>query len=263
MSHATVKSPPCSTVVLSNTPTAPVCSSSVKPEQPIPTNYENIDDLYLDKPVTGPSSHPLVPSAPLLSQQGVVEPHTTHSQMSFSNPLRRLRKRKRIHFFTPKEGLEESLPSSPSPVKVSLGMANAPCTRGRLNIQSKVQECVLTTPVPKRTRAQSAKAHGKQPVGKDPSKAPPTNERSKTTTRTHIPTPSSTPPIHRQSIAEPSSPSAMSTPSPPKQCSARQAAAVEHPMDPSSKGEDVGQIKMWLRFARLSVDPRSKPIPHA
>ena len=199
VSQATIKSPPRS-IVLSNTPTSPVRSSLVKPDQPIPTNYENIDDLYLDELVAGPSSRPLIPSAPLLSQQSVVEPHTTHSQTSFSDPLCTPRKRKRIHSPTPEESLEQSLPSSPSPVKVSLGIASAPRTRGRLNIQNKVQEHVLTTPVPKRTRAQSAKARGKQPVGKDPSKALPANKRSKTTTRTHIPTPSSTPPIHRESI---------------------------------------------------------------
>ena len=215
VSHATIKSPLCSTIVLSTTPTAPVCSSSVKLEQPIPTNYKNIDDLYLDEPVAGLSSRPLISSAPLLSHQSAVEPHTTHLQTMFSNPLHTPCKRKHIHSPTPEESLEESLPSSPSPVKVSLGMANAPRTRGRLNIQSKVQE-LLTTPVPKCTRAQSAKAHGKQPVGKDPSKAPPASKHSRITTRTRIPTPSSTPPIHQQSIVEPLSPSAMSMPSPPK-----------------------------------------------
>ena len=261
VSHATIKSPPRSTVMLSNTPTAPVRSSSVKPDRPIPTNYENTDDLYLDEPVAGPSSRPLVPSAPLLSQQSVVEPHTTHLQTSFSDPLCTPHKRKRIHSPSPEESLEQSLPSSPSPVKVSLGIASAPRTRGHLNIQKKVQEHVLTTPVPQRTRAQSPKARGKQPVGKDPSKAPPANKRPKTTTRTHIPTPSSTPPIHRQSITELSSPSAMSTPSPPKRRSARQAAAAKHPMNPSSEGEDIGLMKMRLRSARLSVDPRSKPFP--
>ena len=268
VSTVTIKSPPRSTVVLSNTPSAPVRSSSVRPDAPIPTNYENIDDLYLDEPVAGPSSHPLVPSAPLLVQQSVQnampEPHTTHSQTTFPDPLRTPRKRKRVNSVTPEVSLEESAPSSPSPVKVSLGRASAAQTNCRLHAQSKVQDRVPTTPVQKHTRARSAKARGKQPVGKDSSNAPAASKRLRTVTRSHIPTPSSTPPVHRRSVVEASSPSAMSTPSPPKRRSARQAAAAKHPardLSSESESEVVGRIRTRLRSARSPVEPRTEPSP--
>jgi len=266
VSTVTIKSPPRSTVVLSNTPSAPVRSTSVRPDEPIPTNYENIDDLYLDEPVAGPSSHPLVPSAPLLVQQSVQnavpEPHTSHSQTTFPDPLRTPRKRKQVNSSTPEDSLEESLPSSPSPVKVSLSRTSAPQTNRRLHTQSKVQDRGPTTPVHKHTRAQSAKARGKQPVGKDSSNAPAANKRLRTATRTHIPTPSSTPPVHRRTVVEVSSPSAGSTPSPPKRRSARQAAAAKHPArDLSSESETVGRIRTRLRSARSPVESRVEPSP--
>ncbi|KAL4068680.1 hypothetical protein V8B97DRAFT_1971095 [Scleroderma yunnanense] len=271
VSTSTIKSPPRNTVVLSNIPTAPVRSSSVRREEPIPTNYENIDNLYLDEPVAGPSSRPLVPSAPLLAQQSaqkmIPEPHTSHSQSTFPDLLRTPRKRKRVNSPTPEDSAEDSLPSSPSPVKVSVGMTSGPRMSGRLHTRSRTQDRVPATPVQKHTRAQSAKVRGKQPVGKDASKAPPANKRLRAITRSHIPTPSSTPSVHRQNIVEVTSPSsAVPSPSPPKRRSARQAAAAKHPVqDLSSESEadggTLGRIKTRLRSARSLVEPGSDPSP--
>ena len=49
--------------------------------------------------------------------------------------------------------------------------------------------------------------------------------------------------------------------SPPKWCSAQQAATAKHSMNLSSEGEDIGLMKMRLRSVKLSVDPQSKPLP--
>ena len=45
---------------------APVHSLSVKPDWPIPTNYKNIVNLYLDEPGTGLSFHPCVTISPFV-----------------------------------------------------------------------------------------------------------------------------------------------------------------------------------------------------
>ncbi|KAI6043436.1 hypothetical protein EDC04DRAFT_3107311 [Pisolithus marmoratus] len=233
VSTRAVKSPPRSTVLLSDTPTAPVRSSSERPAGgPIPTNYENIEDLYLDEPVAGPSSHPLIPSAPLLAQQSarepIPEPRTTHTQTTFPDPLRTPRKRKRVASSTPEESTEGgSQPSSPSPVK--------------------------------HTRAQTAKA--KQPVGKDSDKVAPAPKRVKTKTRNYIPTPSSTPSAHQRSTVESSPSSHVPTPVRPRRRSARQAAAAKHPVRNSSETErSGGRIRTRLRSA-ADAKPKSPARP--
>ncbi|KAI5981807.1 hypothetical protein EDD15DRAFT_2330574 [Pisolithus albus] len=264
----TFKSPPRSMVLLSNTPTAPVRSSPARPEVRIPTNYEDFDDLYLDEPVAGPSSLPLIPSAPLLGEQNardpIPEPHTTHSQTTLPDPLRTPRKRKRAASTTPEESLEGgSQPSSPSPVKVSIATTSGPRTSGPVRTRALEQNVASTTPVQKHTRAQTAKARGKQPVGKGGHKVAPASKSVKTKTRNYIPTPSSTPSAHHHQSAVESSPSShVTTPVRPRRRSARQAAAANHPTRNSSEtersGGGVGRIRTRLRSARSTADAQPK-----
>ncbi|KAI6100531.1 hypothetical protein F5141DRAFT_1139186 [Pisolithus sp. B1] len=262
-----VKSPPRSMVFLSNTPTAPVRSSSARPQEAIPTNYEDIDDLYLDEPVAGPSSRPLIPSAPLLGQQTarepIPEPRTTHSQTTLPDPLRTPRKRKRIASPTPEESSEGgSQPSSPSPVKVSIATTSGPRTSGPVQTQALVQNEASTTPVQKHTRAHTAKARGKQPVGKVAHEVAPASKRVKTKTRNYIPTPSSTPSAHQRGAVESSPSSHVATPVRPRRRSARQAAAAKHPMRNSSEtersGGGIGRIRTRLRSAQSTAEAKSK-----
>ncbi|KAI6115234.1 hypothetical protein EDD16DRAFT_1707407 [Pisolithus croceorrhizus] len=261
-----VKSPPLSMVFLSNTPTAPVRSSSARPQEVIPTNYEDIDDLYLDEPVAGPSSLPLIPSAPLLGQQSarepIPEPRTTHSQTTFPDPLRTPRKRKRVVSPTPEESSEGgSQPSSPSPVKVSIATTSGPRTSGPVQTRALAENVASTTPVQKHTRAQTAKARGKQPAGKVGNEVAPASKRVKTKTRNYIPTPSSTPSAHQRSVVESSPSSHVATPVRPRRRSARQAAAAKHPMRNSSETErssgGIGRIRTRLRSARSTADAKS------
>ncbi|KAI6046287.1 hypothetical protein EDC04DRAFT_1681504 [Pisolithus marmoratus] len=264
VSTRAVKSPPRSTVLLSDTPTAPVRSSSERPAGgPIPTNYENIEDLYLDEPVAGPSSHPLIPSAPLLAQQSgrepIPEPRTTHTQTTFPDPLRTPHKRKRVASSTPEESSEGgSQPSSPSPVKVSITTTSRPRTSDN---QALAQNVVSTTPVRKHTRAQTAKVRAKQPVGKDSHRVAPAPKRVKTKTRNYIPTPSSTPSAHQRSAVESSPSSHVTTPVRPRRRSARQAAAAKHPVRNSSETErSGGRIRTRLRSA-IDAKPKSPARP--
>ncbi|KAI6007516.1 hypothetical protein F5J12DRAFT_892399 [Pisolithus orientalis] len=259
-----VKSPPRNTDILSDTPTAPVRSSSARPEEPIPTNYEDIDDLYLDEPVAGPSSCPLIPAAPLLGQQSVhepmPEPRTTHSQTTFPDPLRTPRKRKRVASLTPEESSAGgSQPSSPSPVKVSIVSTSGPRISGPVQTRTMAQNA---TPVRKHTRAQTAKARGKQPIGKDSHKVAPASKRVKTKARNCIPTPSSTPSVHHQNTVESLPSSHTATPVRPRRRSARQAAAANHPARDRSETErgsgGIGRMRTRLRSATSNAETKSK-----
>ncbi|KAG1824400.1 uncharacterized protein BJ212DRAFT_1319863 [Suillus subaureus] len=149
-----------------STPTRPAASSV-----PIPTNDEDIDDLYLDEPITTsipvpapilrhshiptPSSSPaslrseiVVPTL-LKPRLDILRDHPTHSR----DPLRTPRKRKRdVEAATP---ASSDVVSSPSPVKISVA-ARGPQTPS---------DCPETadehTPVPKRTTRAQAKGKGK------------------------------------------------------------------------------------------------------
>ncbi|KAG6329463.1 hypothetical protein ID866_9625 [Astraeus odoratus] len=268
LSTVVVRSPPRNVVLLSNTPTAPI--SSTRPDAPIPTNDEGIDDLYLDEPVAGPSSRPLVPSAPLLGQQSVqkanAEMFGSPSQVPVADPLRTPRKRRRTASPVPEDSPdEESLPSSPSPVKVSVGTVIGPRVAGRVKLQSKKQEPLSTMVPENHTRALSAKAKGKQPIGKESHKVSAAPKRLKAAKHTYIPTPSSTPPIHRRSFIEASSPSVVNSPIPPKRRSARQAAASKHPVrdlgSECAEDSNVGRTKIRLRSTRSTTESKSKPSP--
>lgn len=57
-STCAVKSPPFSMVLLPSAPTAAVRSSAAWPEEPIPTMYEDIDDLDVDPPKSSAPSAP-------------------------------------------------------------------------------------------------------------------------------------------------------------------------------------------------------------
>jgi hypothetical protein len=150
----------------SPTPTRPSASSV-----PIPTNDEDIDDLYLDEPITTsipvpapilryshiptPSSSPaslrseIVVPALLKPRLDILRDQPTRSR----DPLRTPRKRKRdIEAATP---ASSDVLSSPSPVKISVA-ARRPQTPS--DCPETVEE---HTPIPKRTTRAQAKGKGK------------------------------------------------------------------------------------------------------
>ncbi|KAG0708654.1 hypothetical protein DFH29DRAFT_1065659 [Suillus ampliporus] len=148
------------------TPTRPAASSV-----PIPTNDEDIDDLYLDEPISTsipvpaailrhsyiptPSSSPasirseIAVPALLKPHLDILQDQPTRSR----DPLRTPRKRKRdIDAATP---ASSDVVSSPSPVKISV-------TNRRPQTPSDRQETAEEhTPVPKRTTRAQAKGKGK------------------------------------------------------------------------------------------------------
>ncbi|KAF8547318.1 hypothetical protein OG21DRAFT_1517469 [Imleria badia] len=108
----TVKSPPRCTIF----PAPPHTHTHV----PVPTNNEDIEGLYADEPVAGPS-HVHVPVAPLLLMNSDQPLTDIGAQPTFPDPLRTPRKRKRRASPTslPDED-GTNVPSSPSPIKVSV-----------------------------------------------------------------------------------------------------------------------------------------------
>lgn len=149
-----------------STPTRPAASSV-----PIPTNDEDIDDLYLDEPITTsipvpapilrhsyiptPSCSPasacseLVVPALLKPRLDILRDQPTRSR----DPLRTPRKRKRdIEAATP---ASSDAVSSPSPVKISAA-ARRPHTPS-----DRPETSEEHTPVPKRTTRAQAKGKGK------------------------------------------------------------------------------------------------------
>lgn len=149
-----------------STPTRPAVSSV-----PIPTNDEDIDDLYLDEPIT--TSIPV--PAPILRHSYIPTPSSSpaslHSEIVVPallkprldilrdqptrtrDPLRTPRKRKRdVEATTP---ASSDVLSSPSPVKISMA-ARRPQTPS-----DHPETAEERTPVPKRTTRAQAKAKGK------------------------------------------------------------------------------------------------------
>ena len=232
-----VKSPPRSTVLASAPSHAPSFASLSQLDAPIPTNLEDIEGLYTDEPIAGPS-HTHVPVAPLLmmnSDQPLVEKDATCSQPTFPDPLRTPRKRKR-HASPTFDGDPEldgdgaSPPSSPSPVKIStdVGSHRQPGT-----VQSSNASAL------KITRAQLRAVDTKPPATQV--------SRAKRVKRSYqdIPTPSSTPVFVRRSSRQSSGPP---TPVPPRR-STRKAvvgARVEAKHTTSNE-EDDGHDRMKLR----------------
>ncbi|KAF8841701.1 hypothetical protein BDN67DRAFT_493892 [Paxillus ammoniavirescens] len=245
-----IKSPPRSSVLTSAPSRAPAFSSFSQLDEPIPTNNEDIDDLYVDEPVAGPS-RPHGPAAPLLtthSTQSLANPHTADSQPTFPDPLRTPRKRKRLASPTFGDYLDDDgtdVPSSPSPVKISVGASSRRRPSGPIQNH---------TPTPKITRAQT-KAGGKRPAEPSTTRAAPTKRTKASHQR--IPTPSSTPPSHRPS--DPSPP-----PSPvPRRRSVRQAAvgARTRLKDRSSDIEDTGsRMKLRARSTKTNTEVKAKPL---
>ena len=154
------------------TPTRPDISSV-----PIPTNDEDIEDLYLDEPISTsipvpapilrhshiptPSSSPAslrskIAILPLLKPHlDILQDRPTHSR----DPLRTPRKRKRdIDATTP---ASSEAASSPSPVKISVSTRRlkSPSHRHLEEAQETAEE---RTPVPKRITRARAKGKGKE-----------------------------------------------------------------------------------------------------
>ncbi|KAF8141161.1 hypothetical protein EV363DRAFT_1496 [Boletus edulis] len=244
-----VKSPPRSTVLTGHT----VFSSFSQLDPPIPTNNEDIEGLYADEPVAGPS-HVHVPVAPLLmmsSDHPLADIAPTRSQPTSPDPLRTPRKPRR-RLSPPIDGdsnLDQEgsdIPSSPSPVKVSVGAG----TRRRP---------ASHVPVPKLTRAQTRAAGTAKPSTTQPSRT----KRVKTSYQ-HIPTPSSTSPSVRPSSRHSTAPP---TPVPPRR-STRQAAVgavkLKGTHSTTSDTEDGGRMKLRSRSAKGNAESKSiKPTTRA
>ncbi|KAI9568803.1 hypothetical protein HD554DRAFT_2171943 [Boletus coccyginus] len=237
-----VRSPPRSTIL----PPAPSFASFSQLDAPVPTNNEDIEDLYADEPVAGPS-HAHVPAAPLL----LMNSDQPLPEIGFPDPLRTPRKRKRRASPAP-DGLDlddqgADVPSSPSPVKVSVGAG----THRRPGPARPSH-----TPVPKLTRAQTRAA------GMD---KPPTTQPSRTkrvrTSHQHIPTPSSTPVSVRPSQSSRQSTTPL-TPVPPRR-STRQAVVGARVKlkctGATSDREDGGRMKLRSRSTRAHAETRAKP----
>ena len=241
-----VKSPPRSTVLPSSRP--PVFASFSQLDAPVPTNNEDIEGLYADEPVAGPS-HVHVPVAPLLmmnSDQPLAEIGMTRSQSTFPDPLRTPRKRKRRASPAPHGDLDpdeegSDAPSSPSPVKISVAAGTHRPARAS------------NTPTPKLTRAQTRAAGTAKP-----SAARPSQTRRVKTSHQRIPTPASTPasvrPSSRQSMAP-------STPVPPRR-SKRQAvvgttAKLRGTSTPSD-AEDEGRMRLRSRSRGTKANAETK-----
>ncbi|KAG1746401.1 hypothetical protein EDB19DRAFT_1905852 [Suillus lakei] len=148
------------------TPTRPPASSV-----PIPTNDEDIDDLYLDEPLT--TSMPV--PAPILRQSYIPTPSSSPTSLRSEivvpallkprldilrdqptrsrDPLRTPRKRK--HDFDAATPASSDVVSSPSPVKISVA------TRRPQTPSDHPETAEEHTPVPKRTTRAQAKGKGK------------------------------------------------------------------------------------------------------
>ena len=251
-----VKSPPRSTV-LRSAPShthAPVLASFSQLDAPVPTNNEDIEGLYADEPVAGPS-HVHVPVAPLLmmnSDQPLVEIAETRSQTTFPDPLRTPRKRKRRASPMPLDRADadeqgSDVPSSPSPVKVSVGAGtHRRPPPGRV-------------PGPKLTRAQTRAAGGANPSSTQPSRT----KRVKTSSQ-RIPTPSSTPVSVRASSRHSTAPP---TPVPPRRSTRRAAVGARVKLrgtSSTSDGEDGSRMKLRSRSAKANAETKSsKPTTRA
>ncbi|KAF8554904.1 hypothetical protein OG21DRAFT_1508296 [Imleria badia] len=230
----TVKSPPRSTIL----PAPPHTHTHV----PVPTNNEDIEGLYADEPVAGPS-HVHVPVAPLLLMNSDQPLADIGAQPTFPDPLRTPRKRKRRASPTslPDEDGTD-VPSSPSPVKVSV----------RAGTHRRPQS---HTPVPKLTRAQARAAATTKPPVAQPSRT----KRVKTSYQ-HIPTPSSTPasarPSSRKSTAPP-------TPVPPRRSTRQAAVGARVKLRGTSStddAEDGGRMKLR---SRSKANTETKPTTRA
>lgn len=246
---STVKSPPRSTVLPSAPSLAPAFGSLLQFDGPVPTNNEDIDGLYADEPVAGPS-HVHVPMAPLLlmnSDQPHVDMDGTGSQPMFPDPLRTPRKRRRRASPTPDGDPDSdegtSVPSSPSPVKISVGaISRRPGTARSSDLS-----------ILKVTRAQS------RTVGT--SKPPTTHaSRTKRVKRSYqdIPTPSSTPASVRRSSRQSTAPP---TPVPPRR-SKRQAVVVARAERKGTtpneeEGHEGGQMKLRSRKVRVTAETKT------
>ncbi|KAG9312155.1 hypothetical protein JVU11DRAFT_7445 [Chiua virens] len=254
---SSIKSPPRSTV-LPSAPSHTYLSSFAsfsQPDAPVATNNEDIEGLYTDEPVAGPSHVP-VPVAPLLlmnSDQPLAEINATRSQPTFADPLRTPRKRKRRPSPTPNKGLDSDsegtdVPSSPSPIKISVSLNSH---RARTSRPSH-------SPVLKLTRSQTRAAGATNA----PTAHAPRTKRIKTSYQ-DIPTPSSTPrsPASRQSTVPP-------TPIPPRR-SKRQAAvgarAKLRGTTSDIENEDGdGRMKLRSRSAKMNTEVKTtKPTTRA
>lgn len=253
-----IKSPPRSTVLPSAHTYSPAFASFSQLDAPVPTNNEDIEGLYEDEPIAGPS-HAQVSVAPLLkmnSDQPLVEIGATRSQPSFPDPLRTPRKRKRRA--SPTTGADPDLdddgtdvPSSPSPVKVSVGAG----THRRPGPARSSHTPILT-----RAQTRAAGTGKAKPLATQPSRT----KRVKTSYQ-HIPTPSSTPAsvrpstISRQSTAPP-------TPVPPRR-STRQAAVGARVRlkgtSATSDEEDGGRMKLRSRSAKGNAETKTKSTTRA
>ncbi|KAG2153229.1 hypothetical protein DEU56DRAFT_878987 [Suillus clintonianus] len=147
------------------TPTRP--ASSV----PIPTNDEDIDDLYLDEPITTSMPvpalilrHSYIPtpsSSPASLRSEIVVPVLLKPRLDIlrdqptrsRDPLRTPRKRKRD--FDATTPASSDIVSSPSPVKISVAIRRPQTPSDR---QETAEEY---TPIPKRTTRAQAKGKGK------------------------------------------------------------------------------------------------------
>ena len=245
-----VRSPPRSTI-LPSAPSHPAPSFASFLDAPVPTNNEDIEGLYADEPVAGPS-HAHVPAAPLLlmnSDQPLAEIGTMRS---FPDPLRTPRKRKRRASPTPNGDLDSDdqgadVPSSPSPVKVSVGAG----THRRPGPARPSH-----TPVPKLTRAQT-RAVG---MAKPPTTQPARTKRVRTSYQ-HIPTPSSTPASVRPSQSSGRS-TTPPTPVPPRRSTRQAAVGARVKLKGSSATsdrEDEGRMKLRSRSTRADAETKTKP----
>lgn len=224
----TLKSPPRSIVL----PSAPFHA-----HVPLPTNNEDIEGLYADEPVAGPSHVPVAPLLLMNSDQPLAD---VGAQPTFPDPLRTPRKRKRRASPTSLPDEEDTdVPSSPSPVKVSVRAGTHRCPSSH-------------TPVPKLTRAQARAAA----MAKPPTAQSSRTKRVKTSFQ-HIPTPSSTPASARSSSRRSTAPP---TPVPPRR-STRQAA-VGARVNLGSVTSDAEDGRMKLR-SRSKVNGETKPATRA
>ncbi|KAF9243201.1 hypothetical protein BU15DRAFT_60050 [Melanogaster broomeanus] len=219
-------------------------------EERVPTNNEDIDDLYVDEPVAGPS-RPLVPAAPLLtmrSTQSLADPLPTDSQPSSSpDPLRTPRKRNGAPLQYPMTGQMRRGLMYPLVHHLSKSQS----VQAPVDVRAAQHKVVRL--LPKVTRAQT-KAGGIPRAATRATRARST-KRVKTSHQ-HIPTPSPTP-----SSPHLSDPSAPPTPV-PRRRSARQAAvgAKLQKGNTSSDVEDTAnRMKLRTRSAKVRTETKAKP----
>jgi hypothetical protein len=146
------------------TPTRPGTSSV-----PIPTNDEDIEDLYLDEPIPTSMSipapvlrHSYIPtpsSSPTSLRSEIAVPPLLKPRLDTRDPLRTPRKRKRdIEAATP---ASSDVVSSPSPVKISVS-TRRPATPSYRHVEEAQETAEELTPVPRRTTRARAKGKGKE-----------------------------------------------------------------------------------------------------